>query len=286
MTSLSDVLKTLADQEDTDLYRDALLRIAFRPRWNFTWTITKRKNDSNRLWSEVENYLAIRHPDAILEKFLNIRDRITNAMEEVGYDIVMLCKKDNVPSKARACYDEWHEFLKLVTSSFDMNLKDYITGNLQQLLPEERNVLISIRACLPVPEIESAYMKSEPSLSSFECVSKHHGDLSLNLYIRTLVKAGLADWALHALEWFRDGHLDSSKRLVDFLQDDFIIPPADSVQQPEIEVPNLLSLVDDRIEKIIYIIDREREVHLVVCPFCGAKTPQGTVSCRNCNAAL
>ncbi len=283
MTSLSNVLKELADDDDTDLYRDVLLRIAFRPRWNFTGTITKKEYRANRLWSEVENYLAIRHPDAISEKFLTIRDRITNDMEKVSYDVVKLCSKDDVPSNARACYDGWHEFLKLVESSFDMNLREYVTGNLRLLMPEERNVIKSIRACLPVPELESAYMKWGDSTSGFfDRVSEHHGDLTLKLYTRTLVKAGLADWALHSLEWFRYGHLESSKRLIDLLQDESIIPPADSLQQPEIEVPELSKLVDDRIEKVIII----KEVHLVICPYCGAKTPQGKESCMNCNADL
>lgn len=282
MTSLSDVLKTLADDEDTDLYRDALLRIAFRPRWLYKLAIKKRKNNANRLWSEVENYLAIRHPDAISEKFLTIRDRITHDLEEVGFDVVMFCMKDDIPSLERDGLLKWHEFFLLVLSSFDMNLKEYITGNLQQLHREELDVIKSVRACLPFPEIESAYMKSEPSLSSFERVSKHHGDLSLKLYTRTLVKAGLADWALHCLEWFKDGHLESSKRLIDFLQDESIIPSADSLQQ-EIEAPDQLKIVDDRIEKIIYVIEK---LVLVVCQHCGAKTPQGTLFCVNCNATL
>ncbi|MHA1928597.1 MAG: hypothetical protein ACTSV2_08480 [Candidatus Thorarchaeota archaeon] len=85
------------------------------------------------------------------------------------------------------------------------------------------------------------------------------------------------------MEWFKDGHLGSSQRLVDLLQDESIIPLADSLQQPKIEVPEILKVVDDTIEKTIII---EREIYLVVCPNCGGKTPQGTRSCRTCNASL
>ncbi|TET07684.1 MAG: hypothetical protein E3J86_12380 [Candidatus Thorarchaeota archaeon] len=123
-------------------------------------------------------------------------------------------------------------------------------------------------------------MKSEPSLSAFERVSEHHGDLTEKLYTRTLVKAGLADWALHSLEWFKDGHLESSKRLIDLLQDESLIPSADSLQ-PIIGSPDISKLVDDRIERIII-----EKIYLVVCPHCGGKTQQGERSCRTCNALL
>lgn len=274
MEAVFKIISSFKEMRMHELYLDTLLRIGFRPRWNYTRTILNRENDSTRLWDEVERYLLIRHPGIASTYFFSIKDRISESFEKQNYDLVLLCYADELPKNARDTYKKWHHFLSTVFNAFNLSPKMYLLMNLANLNSDERKVIESIKTVLPVQEFESAYSSSPPSF--YSRLNERYTDIESTLFTRTLIKSGIADWAVGLLEWFNEGHLESSSRIIDYLKHLDLPPVKQGGKKDDKEI-------DIRIREII------KEVHvqvLVICPHCGAKTPQGVMKCSNCGALL
>lgn len=268
-----------------DLIVDALLRIAFRPRWNYTRTIVNREFRGGRLWSEVSNYLTMRHLNRTI-LITAVLDKIKTFFNEMELDPVTLYPINDIPSKPGAtdCYRRWDNFLYSVLNGINISLQDYISHSLVSLSNPERKILSAIIESLPCPEFSCAYQKWDFGPGEFyEKVQKiynqkYNDELNANQYASAIIRSGLGDWALDYIEFFKNQHTEPNEFIINMIDFTQLLKSIDQTSTDD----NIPQGTTEHVKETVII----RERIMVICPSCGHKNEYGSSKCYNCGAPL
>ncbi|MFX0086193.1 MAG: hypothetical protein ACFFAU_10975 [Candidatus Hodarchaeota archaeon] len=190
------------DKEWEEKILDVLLRIAFRPNWNYTGTILKRRDTATRLWKEVEGYLEVKQQIQPRELLRLKREIEKTFLEEIKLDLVTLYPLPGPPARpgSEDCYNRWYNFQQEVLAGMHSSIDKYVKNSIEKLSDEEKDIIRSVLRCLPVPDHGIVYMQDYPQLCQFmeeieeDYKQTYGGPLNIQLLSKAIIRAGLGDW--------------------------------------------------------------------------------------------
>lgn len=249
--------------EEIPKFQDALIRIALRPRWNYTRTIVKRKYGYRRLWGEVQNYLTVHH-SILSQQMRELKYTLLNIFEKrVGIDLATLYPLPYPPSRPGStdCYRRWGQFQEAVLIGFGISLQNYIRTSLRGLNEKEREVirvLLDLRSEIGDQDIifsRSPYLENDLFKATQRAYQQNVGrDLTEEIYIQAIIKARLGDWAdLERLCLFETAHgRYPPEFLLDLIKPEWLEPmkdaekgvKTDQIQEPIFQARQTPEIVD------------------------------------------